>query len=141
MTTAAGYVATRRGGRLTQAEIDCIRTLRADGWSITATAQAVGRCYETVRNISPGRAGKAPVAPLREAFERSGRSHIDVARDIGWWTQTHPDGARVRRFLGLLADIDNGGRRYRTVGDIETIGRIAEAIGVSPWAVLPEEEA
>ena len=100
----------------------------------------MGRCYETVRHVVPGRAGKAPVAPLREAFERSGRSHIDVARDIEWWTQGHPDGARVRRFLGLRADIDKGGRRFRTVGDIETISRIAQAIGVAPWSVLPEEE-
>jgi hypothetical protein len=72
---------------------------------------------------------RVAVDPIREAFERSGVSADEVARQLGWM---RPDGTRVRRQLGLITTYDGRGRRVQ-----QTIGReraleIAEVLGVDP---------
>jgi DNA-binding Lrp family transcriptional regulator len=78
-----------------------------------------------------------PVGPLREAFERSGKSTSDVARGMGWFK---PNGdtqeGNVTAVLGLRAVPTRKGCRYvRKTVDIDTAERLAKAIGVDPWEV------
>src|SRR3954447_7434572 len=79
-----------------------------------------------------GRA-EVPVAPLREAFERSGRTAADVARALGWYeNRRRAPGHRVRRARGLAPV--NFGRSYgpkciRSTS-YERALRLADAIGV-----------
>jgi transcriptional regulator with XRE-family HTH domain len=121
-------------------QIETIKRLRAEGRTMRYTAAATGVSTSTVALYAPGRHGKVPNAPLREAFKVSPLSATDVARSLGWWDRGCPDGSRVKRALGLQHE--NGPRyhTYRKLVDAETVMQMAEAIGVSPWAVLPEEE-
>lgn len=76
------------------------------------------------------------LAPLREAFQRSGKSPADVARELGWTTHKgDADGPRVKRALGLRP-YTAGGRPGETFMrkrcSYDTAVRLAEAIGVDP---------
>jgi hypothetical protein len=114
--------------------------LRADGHSAAHVAELTGRSPETVLRIAPGRPGKFPVAPIREAFLHSPLTAADVARHLEWWDgRGSADTSRVKRTLGILPDCTSGYRGHRTVADAEIIGRIAEAINVMPWEVLPDD--
>jgi hypothetical protein len=78
--------------------------------------------------------GMCPVAPLREAFERSGKCVTEVATAMDWWRPNGvPDGQRVRRSLGILPTPQRTGkavaRRYMRA---ERASLLAEAIGVMP---------
>ena len=85
----------------------------------------------------------AAVLPSEEADR-------DVARAVGWLYErrnrgTHyafvsADSARVKRTLGLLPDRKNGHATYRQLVDIDTMTLLAEAIGVAPWEVLPDDD-
>ena len=46
---------------------------------------------------------RVPVEELRAAVERSGLSHVEIARRLGWMRSDNPtpDGFRVARVLGL----------------------------------------
>jgi hypothetical protein len=131
--------------RLTAQHHEMIRELRyMDGLSHRAIAERVGCSHTTVRGIVPGpRPGMIPNAPLREAFLASGRSACSVAREIGWMCRTssgvNGDGARVRRALGIIANVSsNNGVKRRSVFsriDAEFAALIAEAIGVAPWEI------
>jgi transcriptional regulator with XRE-family HTH domain len=132
---------------LSEARVALLRELRLrDGLTQREVATRVGCCRATVARLAPGRVGKAPVAPLREAFLASGLSAAEVARRLGWSWMRGPylyyDSSRVKRTLGLLDDVSGvtGGRSRRVVVDVELISRIADAIGVMPWEVLPDEE-
>lgn len=133
-----------RNWPLTADEIAQVCELRyIDGLTIPKTAEQLGLCEWTVRKYAPGRPGKVPVAPLRKAFLASPMTAGDVARELGWWNRAinRPDSSRVRHTLGLIVDNNGAGRRsYRTVTDAETVRLIAEAIGISPWSVLPDDE-
>lgn len=72
------------------------------------------------------------VTLLREAFLRSGVSAHAVARELGW---TRPDGARVRRALGISVQHSRGCRFYQRSMSYDRAVRIAEAIGVDPAEV------
>lgn len=76
------------------------------------------------------------VAPLREAFLRSGLTQGDVARRLGWVDRNGTQGYRVARSLGLLPWYTRrNGRRYvRPVARIQydRAVALADAIGVSP---------
>lgn len=69
--------------------------------------------------------GVVEVAPLRDAFLRSGRSAAEVATALDWRRLKRPgfDGHRVRRYLS------------RERCDYATAVRLAEAIGVDPFEV------
>jgi len=124
--------------------VEEIRELRyLDGLSARRVADMFDMSPWTVLRYAPGRPGKVPVAPLREAFLSSPATTGDIARAMGWWDRKgSADTSRVKRTLGLQDDIAGDGRRSRrTMADAETVMLIAEAIGVSPWAVLPEEES
>lgn len=131
-----------------------IRELRyVDGLSCPAVGEMLGLSPHVVQKAAPGYPGKIDNAKLREAFERSGVSATWVAREIGWlalqgkwnpdrtkrWQWYSGDGSRVRRTLGLTdgTTIKQGRTfRYRqTRIDAESAARIAEVIGVAPWAV------
>ena len=85
------------------------------------------------RGAASGRAAQAaelvPVAPLREAFHRSGLSLYEVAVRLGW---TRPDGQRVGRALGLHARMNRGRRCRQNRVDYRTAAQLCEAIGVDP---------
>jgi hypothetical protein len=49
---------------------------------------------------------RVPVAPLREAFLRSGVTAYELARRLGW---TKPDPDRVEKQLGLRRDTNGHG--------------------------------
>lgn len=117
-----------------------IRTLRyEDGLTAEQVGQIMGRHEWTIRRHAPGRPGKVPVAPLREAFLASSVTAADVARSLEWWCSGRVDTSRVKRTLGIYPDKVRGRVFHRTVTDAETVMRIAEAIGISPWSVLPDE--
>lgn len=127
---------------LTPEQVARIRELRADGHTAPQVAAIVGCSRAAVWHHAPGRVGKVPVAPLREAFLRSPHTAADVARALGWWAGGWADSSRVKRTLGLLPDISGttGNVSYRTLADAETVGRIAEALGLMAWEVLPDDE-
>ena len=108
-----------------------VRELRTDGLSQEEIARITGVTLSSIRRMCPGRIGKVPVAPLREAFEASSYSTTHVARSLGWWrkNETVADTARVRRMLF-----------QQTLADAEIVALAAESIGVSPWAVLPDDD-
>ena len=124
--------------------IEEIRELRyLDGLTAKRVAEMLGVGKWTVLHYAPGRPGKVAVAPLREAFLTSAVTAGDVARHMGWFdSKGSVDTSRVRRTLGLQDDVSGSDGRIsrRTLVDAETVMLIAEAIGVSPWSVLPEEE-
>lgn len=74
-----------------------------------------------------------PVAPLREAFERSGLSASEVARRLGW-TRTVPDSGRVLRQLGLYPTHNGHGHGYRTRETMsdDRAAELARVLGVDP---------
>jgi hypothetical protein len=122
-----------------------IRELRADGYTCPRVAAIVGCSELTVWRYAPGRIGKVPVAPLREAFLASSMTAADVARELGWWESKGADSSRVKRTLGLIKQttVDRFGirrRNFRTLVDAETVQLIAEAIGVAPWSVMPDDD-
>lgn len=118
-----------------------IRELRVDGYTYRQVARIVGCGFTTIRRYAPGRIGKVPVAPLREAFLRSPMTAAEVARDLGWWAGKDADSARVKRTLGLRDDCNGAGRHSRrTVADAETVRLIAEVIGVPWWSVMPDDD-
>ena len=130
-----------RNRPLTVFEIERIRELRyADGLTNQRIADMFDLHESTVRRHARGRPGKAPVAPLREAFLASAVTAADVARSLGWWASDKVDTSRVKRTLGIYPDKTRGCVFYRTFTDVETIQRIADAIGISPWSVLPDED-
>lgn len=124
---------------MTRAERDAmIHELRdVDGLTSLEVALRVGLSAERVRQIAPGRPGKIDNTRLREAFLRSGKSANAVAKDLGWCTGRKHDASRVRQALGITLTRASRGRgaQYRTFVDAETLGRIAESIGVEPWEV------
>jgi len=124
-----------------------MQRMRADGYTTVEVADIFDCCPETVRYYAPGRPGKVPVASLREAFLASSITAAEVARRIGWIHsrddgRSYADSARVKRTLGILPDISGstGRQSWRTLTDAETVERIAYAIGISPWSVLPDED-
>lgn len=119
-----------------------IRELRyEDGLTADRTAAAVGVSVGSVQRYAPGRPGKVDNAKLREAFVVSGRSAQDVARGMDWRAGASADGSRVSRALGLLPDLSCLGRRsVRRMVDAETAALLAEAVGVQPWEVMPDED-
>jgi len=127
--------------QMTPAQIKLIRELRGEGYTLNYVACRMGISAATVRRYAPGRPGKVPVAPLREAFLASGVPAYEVARRIDWTSKGAPDSSRVQRTLGIKPDSTHKTGSVRTWVDAETVRLIAEAIGVSPWAVLPEEES
>jgi transcriptional regulator with XRE-family HTH domain len=129
------------GRKLTARQIARIRRLRyEDGLSSGQVAAIIGCSPSTVLNHAPGRPGKVPVAPLREAFLRSGVTAASVAFTLGWMERGKRDGARVKRTLGILDDINHGHPSRRTMVDAEIVMLIADAIGVGAWEVLPDIE-
>lgn len=131
---------------LTGAQVRQIRKMRADGLTSTYVASVIGCSASAVRRIAPGRIGKVPVAPLREAFLASDKSASEVASAMGWRCtnrrREYADGSRVKRTLGLLPDVHGatGQRSFRIQADAETVALLAEAIGVMPWEVMPCDE-
>jgi hypothetical protein len=76
------------------------------------------------------------LAPLREAFLRSGKTPADVARALGWRKPNGvADGPRVRRALGMRPAWSNGRKRLRQRCSYETAVKLADAIGVDPYEV------
>jgi hypothetical protein len=125
------------GIRLTEREREQIQELRADGHTIKATAELTGRCAVTIQRLAPGRPGKVSNDRLREAFVAQSMSAAAVAQAIGWGNK---ESSRVRRTLGLSADVNgNGIRSVRRMIDWETGSLIADAIGVEPWSVLDDD--
>lgn len=99
------------------------------------------------RAVAARRNREVDLAPLREAFEVSGRSAADVARAMGWFCtnkfggrgkpQTVADGPRVRRALGLRPEQTKAGYppALRQRCSYEMAVRLAHAIGVDPHEV------
>lgn len=78
--------------------------------------------------------GYCPTAPLREAFERSGKSYAEVALALGWYAtvkgRQRADATRLRRALGASPESNSG--KPRVMVNAELASRLAEAIGVLP---------
>lgn len=129
--------------RLTTRDVARIRELRyGDGLSSLVVAGMVGCSDRTIRKYAPGSPGRVPNDKLRAAFEASGLAAADVARRLGWDSGHGPDTSRVRRKLGLRTESSGKkGTRYRSRNiDAETVALMAEAIGVAPWEVMPDDD-
>lgn len=133
-------------GRVSQIAPGCVRVHRnerikelryMDGLSTREVAQRYGLSRYTVGLIAPGRPGKIDNTAARAAFIRSQKSASAVARDLGWWSGRHPEASRVLRTLGISLTVGGGTRtaQYRRFVDAETLGLIAQSIGVEPWQV------
>jgi hypothetical protein len=74
---------------------------------------------------------RVDVAPLREAFERSGLSATDVALRMGW---LKPDCNRVTKALGITPyHMGHGFKpKHREHLRWDTAERLAQAIGMDP---------
>ncbi len=77
---------------------------------------------------------RVPVAPFREAFERSGMSASEVCRRLGWIdSRGKPESTRLLRSLGLKDHYHRDGVRRLTQNiDYERAVRIARALDVDP---------
>lgn len=130
------------GRLLTEDEIAQIRSLRhEDGMTGRELADQFGVSISTIHRLAPGQPGKVPVAPLREAFLASSVDAAEAARELGWWDHRGaPDSSRVKRTLGINHETSHGRRYRRSLVDAETVQLIAEAIGVAPWSVLPDDD-
>lgn len=141
--------------RLTAPDVARIRELRyMDGLTSTEVAAVIGCSPQAVLWHAPGRPGKIDNTALREAFVASGKSASEVARALCWMIVRDParaaassrsrasyDVTRVKRTLGLTPDVNGRGKRSpRTLIDAETAALMAEAIGVMPWEVMPDED-
>lgn len=129
--------------RLTTHDVRRIRELRyGDGLTLRAVAQIVGCSSEAVRCYAPGRPGKVPNDKLRAAFLASGLTAGEVGRRMGWLCRACGDAARVKRSLGLLPSGNKRRNRAYTARNIdaETAALMAEAIGVMPWEIMPDDE-
>jgi len=82
-------------------------------------AAAKGRAAKTARQVA--------VAPIREAFLRSGIGPNDLARRLGWM---RPDGRRVRRVLGIEQRYD--GQPLQQHVEPRIARQIADALGLDP---------
>lgn len=91
--------------------------------------------HPTARELARASVRSAPqmeiaVGPLREAFERSGKTATEVARALGWTDRGRADGPRVRRALGLRLYWSDGKAKFRQRCSWDTAEALAEAIGV-----------
>lgn len=79
-----------------------------------------------------------PVEPLREAFQRSGRTLELVAAELGWYSSGRPDQRRLARALGLApyqgSRRADGGRPWfvREAVPYDRAVLLARAIGADP---------
>lgn len=128
--------------RLTTLDVKRIRKLRYnDGRTQTEVAKIIGCSQFTVHRYAPGYVGKVPNDKVRAAFIASGKSASEVARHLGWYSGRSVDSSRVLRTLGLRADTNGQGRRSaRSLIDAEVAALMAEAIGVMPWEVMPDDD-
>lgn len=114
---------------LTMTQVAMMRELRAEGLPVGVVAERVGCAYGTVC----GYASKLVENDgLRAAFESSGLSACELARELGWYSGIgkrgrKPDASRVRRTLGIT-----GGRRR--VNEALAL-QVASALGVDPGDV------
>jgi len=139
-TTVHKYAPNQPTRGLPDHTIARIRSLRyQDGYTCRQVAAMIGCSESTINKIAPGRPGKVPVAPLREAFLASPVTAPEVARSLGWWLYGSADGSRVKRTLGINLETTHGRRIRRTLADAEVVQLIAEAIGVAPWSVMPDD--
>jgi hypothetical protein len=141
-----GLARRGRGYPVTTDEAARIRKLRyEEGLAVDVIAQALGRGSGTVRRHAPGRVGKVPNDKLRAAFEASGLTATEVARRAGWryrkGADLFGDGVRVKRTLGVVDDVNGAKQRsVRKWIDAEAAALLAEAIGVAPWEVMPDDD-
>lgn len=129
-----------RGRALTERQIAQIRDLRyRHGMTSAAAARIVGVNADTVRAHAPGHIGKIPNDKLRAAFLASRRSASEVALRVGWLSP-RADASRVRRTLGITLSRAGGRQQYRRLIDVGTAERLADAIGVAVWEIMPDDE-
>lgn len=83
--------------------------------------------------------GDVPVAPLRDAFERSGITSIELAKRLGWFTggnDPKPDGSRVVRTLGIKPSGKGSKPVTRSLEDkmvsYDNAVLLADALGLDP---------
>jgi hypothetical protein len=107
-------------------------------------AEAAGCPPPERARSTPHRQDWVPVAPLREAFLRSGVTATEVARVFGWLRSRKgrrghryvvADSTRVLRTLGLASYWSKGGVYVRTYVGEERAAELARAIGVAPHEV------
>jgi len=82
------------------------------------------------------RAGRIDVAPLREAFLRSGRTATEICIWLDWLRPDGgPDTSRLRRALGLLPSTSHGHVTFaRSIG-VDRAALIADALNLDPYEV------
>ena len=79
------------------------------------------------------RVDRVPVAPLREAYLRSGLRLSDVARAAGWMNPDgHADTSRVARRLGLVPWASRGTATVAQAVNYETAVVLVRALGHDP---------
>lgn len=119
--------------RLTIRDVREIQRMRATGYSTTEVADILDWSERTVRYYAPP--VRVPIAPLREAFERSGLIAADVARTLDWYDYNgRADGHRVKRALGIIPSgfgRGYGNKRIRSTS-YERALMLADAIGIDP---------
>lgn len=78
---------------------------------------------------------EVPIAPLREAFKRSGLTAAEVARVLDWYDhRSRPDSHRVQRAFGIAPSGMGHGyapKRIRST-TYERALMLADAIGIDP---------
>jgi hypothetical protein len=145
-----------RGGPVTRDERRArVRELVAAGMTRREAAREVGCSVSTAQRYAVGLPRNladrptayknygVPIAPLREAFLRSGLTPSIVCYRLGWECKrsygTQADTTRLKRALGLLPESDKGRPRLRQRIGTDRAERIAEAIGVAYWELWPDE--
>jgi hypothetical protein len=121
---------------MTIRDVHRMREARANGMTRKEAAAVFGCGLSTVDRYAPGRAGMIANDDLRTAFVRSAVSASDVARALGWHGRSGSGAQRVRKAVGLEDDRSTGGyRKRRATIHRDLAARIADAIGVDPWAI------
>jgi hypothetical protein len=73
------------------------------------------------------------VAPLREAFERSGMTASEVAIRLGWFRANgDPDGTKVRKKLGIVASYSHGRHYHQRTMSYENGVAFVRALEIAP---------
>lgn len=127
-----------RSFRLDASEIRIVKRLRYDlGYTISETAELVGRDRRTIGRIAPGRTGVIDNERLRDAFLASDMTASKLARVLGWgfdrddsyWA---PDSSRVKRVLGINDESSRGRRWKREMMSASMAVEMCEALGIPP---------
>lgn len=112
---------------------ECVRLYRSDGLTLAQVAVRMGVSPVSVWRWANGRnrtQDLVPNGPLREAFEGSGMTVIELQHATGYNEST------IARALGIRSSVSVGGKRYYNVNtSYEIAVKVVHALDVNPREV------